>query len=190
MLHNHIWVLIMKIHYCFALLFAGLSAALLEESIIEFEPTPGAIDLTDATILRDINDPVGVRIATDDLASDLEEVTGIKRRVLTWDAAKGVQTNGTPIASNSSFVIIAATADSALVAQLEDDGKISVDDIRGKWETFALHLSTTLFQGSSTASSLWEATSGEPCLEYTPSPSKLESHRESSSTPSHTHPDN
>ncbi|KAL3488079.1 hypothetical protein BJX62DRAFT_253563 [Aspergillus germanicus] len=126
----------MKIHSCFALLFAGLSAALLEEPIIAFEPTPGAIELTDAAILRDINDPVGVQLATDDLASDLEEVTSIKRRVLTWDAAKGVQTNDTPILANSSFVIIAATADSPLISQLEDSGKIAVADIRGKWETF------------------------------------------------------
>jgi hypothetical protein len=126
----------MKIHYCFALLFAGLLAALLEESIIVFEPTPGANEVTNAAILRDISDPVGVQIATDNLASDLEEVTGIKRRVHTWDAANGVQSNDTPTGGNSSFVVIAATADSPLISQLEDAGKVSVDNIRGKWETF------------------------------------------------------
>ncbi|KAL2799446.1 hypothetical protein BJX66DRAFT_332933 [Aspergillus keveii] len=126
----------MKIHYALALLFAGLSAALLEESIIAFEPTPGAIELTDAVILRDITDLVGLQIATDDLASDLEEVTGIKRRVHTWDPADSAQSHNTPIVSNSSFVIIAATADSPLISELEDAGQISVHDIRGKWETF------------------------------------------------------
>jgi hypothetical protein len=125
----------MKIHYSLALLFAGLSTALLDEPIIAFEPTPRAIELTDAVILRDISDPVGVQIATDDLASDLEEATGVRRRVLTWDAAD-VHSNEAPPDNNSSFVIIAATADSPLISQLEHAGKIAVDDIRGEWETF------------------------------------------------------
>ncbi|KAJ0414359.1 hypothetical protein BJY00DRAFT_318922 [Aspergillus carlsbadensis] len=126
----------MKIHYSFTLLFAGLSTALLEESLIAFEPTAGAIELTAAAILRDTSDPVGVEIATNDLASDLEEVTGIKRRVLTWDSANGAQGGDTPSGSNTDFVIIAATADSPLISKLEGVGKITVEDIRGKWETF------------------------------------------------------
>ncbi|KAL2844342.1 hypothetical protein BJY01DRAFT_248171 [Aspergillus pseudoustus] len=124
----------MKIHYCFNLLFAGLSTALLEESIVAFEPTPAAIELTDAAILRDISDPVGVEIATNDLASDLEEVTGIKRRVFAWDSGHILQGDNEP--RNSNLVIVAATADSPFISQLEDAGKIIVDDIRGKWETF------------------------------------------------------
>ncbi|OGM48831.1 hypothetical protein ABOM_003021 [Aspergillus bombycis] len=38
--------------------------------------------------------------------------------------------------STYGLVIIAATVDSLLVSRLEEEGKINVDDIRGKWETF------------------------------------------------------
>ncbi|KAL3464630.1 hypothetical protein BJX64DRAFT_298187 [Aspergillus heterothallicus] len=124
----------MKVKYRFALLFAALSSALLEEPIVAFEPSLDAVEIGNASILRDGSDPVGVRIATDSLASDLEEVTGIKRRVVTWSGNGTFHEEG--ISKRSELVIIAATVDSPLIKQLEGADKMLVDDIRGKWETF------------------------------------------------------
>ncbi|KAL2821236.1 hypothetical protein BJX63DRAFT_443666 [Aspergillus granulosus] len=124
----------MKVKYYFSVFFASLSVALLEERLVGFEPSSGAIEFNHAPILRDSSDPVGVRIATDSLAADLEEVTGIKHRVLTWDDPNNLR--GDHLSNKSDLVIIAGTADSPLIAQLYEAGKMRVDDIRGKWETF------------------------------------------------------
>lgn len=117
------------------LLLHGLAWALLEEKIVAFEPTDGAIELRKFPILRDASDPVGVKIATDSLASDLEEVTGIQHGILIWDDGQLASTAQLE-SSTPDFVIIAATVDSPLASHLEEQGKINVDDIRGKWETF------------------------------------------------------
>ncbi|KAL4963859.1 uncharacterized protein BDV14DRAFT_209602 [Aspergillus stella-maris] len=118
--------------------------ALLEEAIVTFEATPGTIELGSAPILRDPSDPVGVMIATDSLSSDLEEVTGVKPTVIEL-----TQTNDGRYADNSTydFVIIAATVDSPLVAELERSGKVNNEDIRGKWETFRTTLVANPFPG-------------------------------------------
>ncbi|KAL4911416.1 hypothetical protein BDW74DRAFT_184768 [Aspergillus multicolor] len=115
------------------LLLCGLTKALLDEQLVTFEPSEGAIEFGNGPILRDASDPVGVQIATDSLASDLEEVTGVERRVLEWSAGGGISgEEGFP----QEFVIIAATANSSLASKLEEDGKITIHDIRGHWETF------------------------------------------------------
>ncbi|KAL5340451.1 hypothetical protein BJX70DRAFT_407142 [Aspergillus crustosus] len=114
-------------------LLQELAFSLLEDSFVTFKPTPGAIEFGNAPILRDASDPVGVEIATSSLSEDLEEVTGVRRRVLVWDQETTLAETGS---ARNNFVIIAATADSPLVSQLEENGKIDAEDIRGKWETF------------------------------------------------------
>ncbi|KAL4793951.1 hypothetical protein BDV19DRAFT_399786 [Aspergillus venezuelensis] len=118
--------------------------ALLEETIVTFDATPGTLELGNAPIIRDPSDPVGVAIATDSLASDIEEVTGVKPTVIDW-----TQTNGRRPAVNSThdFVIIAATVDSPLVAELERSGNVNTDGVRGKWETFRTALVASPFPG-------------------------------------------
>ncbi|KAL4881671.1 hypothetical protein BJY04DRAFT_218112 [Aspergillus karnatakaensis] len=123
----------MRAFHCLVfLLLHRLALALLEESIVAFEHISGAIELGRAPIIRDASDPVGVKIAADSLAKDLEDVTGVKRQVIVWNR----QTDLAEKHPRSEFVIIAATVDSPLVAELEGHGKIEVEDIRGKWETF------------------------------------------------------
>lgn len=110
--------------------FAGF-----EETLITFEPSDGAIELQDAAIIRDDSDPVGISIAANSVAEDLEQITGKKLTVKAW---KGTCGNSTSTRSNSTLpvAIIAATVDSPLIQRLETAGKVEVDDIRGKWETF------------------------------------------------------
>lgn len=116
---------------CF--LLYGLATALLDEPLVTFDAVDGAIEFGNLPILRDVNDPVGVQIATDSLASDFEEVTGIKPRIIEWAPETGVVGLET---APEGFALIAATADSPLIFKLEADGKIRVESIRDKWETF------------------------------------------------------
>ncbi|KAE8365064.1 hypothetical protein BDV27DRAFT_144764 [Aspergillus caelatus] len=123
----------MKGFYALVILFLhGLALALLEENLVAFEYIDGSIEFGNAPILRDASDPVGVKIAADSLAGDLEEVTDVKRRVLVWDETASVVEDE----PSTGLIIIAATVDSPLVSRLEENGKINVDDIRGKWESF------------------------------------------------------
>ncbi|UDD61142.1 hypothetical protein AFCA_008525 [Aspergillus flavus] len=124
----------MKGYYSLVILaLIGIAFALLEEKLVAFEPIDGSIEFGNAPILRDASDPVGVKIAADSLASDLKEVTDVEHRVLVWDETVLVAEGEL---STSGLVIIAATVDSPLVSRLEEEGKIIVDDIRGKWETY------------------------------------------------------
>jgi len=54
-----------------------------EAAIVDFQPSAGAIDLRRVPILVDLEDFEGIRIAADNLATDLEKVTGEKPFILT-----------------------------------------------------------------------------------------------------------
>uniref|UniRef100_A0A8H7TLH7 Gylcosyl hydrolase 115 C-terminal domain-containing protein n=1 Tax=Bionectria ochroleuca TaxID=29856 RepID=A0A8H7TLH7_BIOOC len=85
--------------------------ALLEERFVAFEAgSDEALGLQNATIIYDPQDPKAVRIAVDSLADDLEQITGNK--------------------------LPSASVDSGLIKALEENEKIDVSSIRGKWETF------------------------------------------------------
>ncbi|KAF4949715.1 hypothetical protein FSARC_13417, partial [Fusarium sarcochroum] len=114
--------------YFLWLLFCSLSSALLEEPFVAFGESEGAFEIQGATIIYDEKDPTGVEIAVKSLADDLEQITGSKSDILSWQALRG----------NHSFpsVIIAATVNSSLVQALRKDHKIDISDVEGKWETF------------------------------------------------------
>lgn len=117
-----------------AVLFLQHAFALLDEPLLAFKSGGGAIEIHRATILYDEDDTAGIRIAANSLADDYKEITGRKPRVVKWE---DVQLNRRADADAIGDVaIIAATVDSPLIKQLEDDNKIKVDGIRGKWETF------------------------------------------------------
>ncbi|KAF6784595.1 hypothetical protein CSOJ01_15734 [Colletotrichum sojae] len=118
--------------------FLSLAAALLEEKFVAFEESQGSIELQNAAIIYDSTDPVGLRIATDSLASDWEQITGTKPSIHAWGNS-GNSTGRFPAPNStitSEAAIIAGTVDSPLIRQLQNTGKVEVDDIRGKWETF------------------------------------------------------
>ncbi|CAH0049670.1 unnamed protein product [Clonostachys solani] len=106
--------------------------ALLEERFVAFEAgNAEALELQNATIIYDPQDPKAVRIAVDSLADDLEQITGNKPSVCEWSSSTG-SCGDDEVAS----AIIAATVDSDLIKTLEANEKIDVSSIRGKWETF------------------------------------------------------
>lgn len=103
-----------------------------EQSLISFAASPGALRLTDATVLVDKDDSPGVHHAARDLASDLSKVTGrelVAHRMLGGDAAKdGVLPR--------TAIIIGSIETSSLVQTLVEAKVIAVDEIKGKWESF------------------------------------------------------
>lgn len=108
----------------------GIVSSLLEEPLVAFQDAPGALEIDNAVILRDASDPIGVQIATDSLAEDMEEITGTRPQILEWDGERQPEASAHPVA------IIAATVDSPLVSKLVAEGRAVVEDIQGKWETF------------------------------------------------------
>lgn len=103
-----------------------------EQSLISFADSPGALRLTDATVLVDKNDSLGVHHAARDLASDLSKVAGrelVPHLAVSGDAAKdGVHPR--------TAIIIGSIESSHLVQSLVEAKIIAVDEIRGKWESF------------------------------------------------------
>lgn len=110
--------------------------ALLEERIVSFEVDADAaaasaqLDIASAPILVSEDDPIGVHIAANSLAKDLEQITGITRSV-----ANATLASISSEANRGPF-IIAGSVNSTLIRDLSSQGVINVSDIRGKWETF------------------------------------------------------
>lgn len=112
-----------------ARVFAGF-----EETLVKFDSADGDdVNLAGAVIILDDSDPIGIAIAVNSLADDLQLITGQKPLVETW---RNSRNSGHTSNLTSHTAIIAATADSPLIQQLETEGLVDVDDIRGKWETF------------------------------------------------------
>ncbi|KAG7139184.1 hypothetical protein HYQ45_003765 [Verticillium longisporum] len=111
-----------------------LVAASIQEKLVGFEPSAGAVEIHSATILYDDNDPVGIKIAVNSLAEDLEQITGRKPPVKAWRGAN--QTSDSGSRTSPQAVIIAATVDSPLLQALERANKVDVEGLRGKWESF------------------------------------------------------
>lgn len=106
---------------------------LLEERFVAFESNSARLsllDITNAPILIAQDDFVGVHIAANSLAKDLEQVTGTSRTV------SNATLSSTITRTNVSTVIIAATVNSSLIRDLSAAAYINVSDIEGKWETF------------------------------------------------------
>lgn len=104
--------------------------ALLEESFVAFDASPGTVTIHNAPIIYSADDFTGVRIAAESLSSDLFEVTGAKPELLDASA-----TNLSGIAS----AIIVGSINSNLIRSLSKNGTnatFEVAELEGKWETF------------------------------------------------------
>lgn len=133
---------------------ASLITALLEESFITFEASEGSIELQGATLIQDADDPVGIGIAVNSLANDFEQITGTKPSVHLWTAQEGDNQTGTSAAFSTiitDVAIIAGTVESTMIQELVNSGKIEVEDIRGKWETFRTQVVESPLPGISRA---------------------------------------
>lgn len=104
------------------------ATSLLEERFIAFSASDGSISIHNAVIVHDSRDPAGVQIAADSLVNDFEQITGSRPKNATWDKDSGPLGNGT--------AILIGTVESDLIRTIVENGKLDVDDIEGKWETF------------------------------------------------------
>ncbi|KAK3368389.1 hypothetical protein B0H63DRAFT_504280 [Podospora didyma] len=111
---------------------------LLEERFISFEPiapTAAHLSITNSPILLSQDDFVGVHIASNSLASDLYQITGVLRQVRRGHSANITSQwtgNGTTIPS----AIIAGSLNSSLIRNLSSLRLLDTSDLQGKWETF------------------------------------------------------
>ncbi|MBB3206174.1 lysophospholipase L1-like esterase [Rhodopirellula rubra] len=79
------------------------------------------------TLLIDSSDLLGVRRATSDLQADIERVTGVSPKLVSDQASAG-----------SLAVIVGTLGDSRLVDSLVESGKLNVEEVAGKWESFVI----------------------------------------------------
>jgi hypothetical protein len=104
------------------------ATSLLEERFIAFSDSDGSIPIHNAVIVHDSQDPAGIRIAADSLVNDFEQITGSRPRNATWSTDSGPLGNGT--------TILIGTVESDLIKAIVENGKLDIDDIDEKWETF------------------------------------------------------
>jgi hypothetical protein len=119
--------------------------ALLEEPIVSFEASASGLGITSAPILCAPDDFIGVHIAANNLAKDLEQITGAKRDV------KQVVAANISTAVSAGTVIIAGSTNSSLIQSLSTSKTIDISDIQGKWESFKTTVVKNPFPGVESA---------------------------------------
>lgn len=105
---------------------------LLESTIVDFQEDSPSIPIAHADIICSHDDEIGVHIAVENLASDLQQITGVERSVLEWQDSEDAILS----TSHRSTAIIAGSLNSSLIQHLSNQGLIDVSDLEGKWETF------------------------------------------------------
>ncbi|KAF5974438.1 hypothetical protein FBULB1_7788 [Fusarium bulbicola] len=104
-----------------------------EEKIVDFKTSLGSIPLVGASIVVDQSDYPGVIRAARDLAEDFARVT------------KGDANPLIVISSHSDYdkiqtknaIVIGSVASSGIIKTLVQQGKVDIQGIEGKWETFS-----------------------------------------------------
>ncbi len=114
-------------------LSADLFAALGDPQYISFTPQKGALALVHngaaIPLLLDVDDHRGVLRAARDLQSDLERVTGARPDLLTSEGAAA-----------ETAVIVGTLGHSAVIGDLVRQGKLGVQEIQGRWESFVMEV--------------------------------------------------
>nr|AAO27748.1 unknown [Fusarium sporotrichioides] len=104
-----------------------------EEKIVDFEPSAGSIPLVGATIVVDQSDYPGIIRAAKDLAQDFGRVTkGDPSPVVLLKSEEDyVQIN------TKTAIFVGSIGSSPLIKKLVENGKLDIQSIDGKWESFA-----------------------------------------------------
>ncbi|KAH8587447.1 hypothetical protein B0O99DRAFT_526729 [Bisporella sp. PMI_857] len=114
---------------------------------IQFTPAPSSLQLVSASyspsIRLDYKDWPGVIRTAQDLAQDFGRVTGRNGSVYL--------TNSTAAAPSSPVIIAGTIGNSSLIDGLIAGGKISVSNIKGKWESYSSQLVLNPISGVSVA---------------------------------------
>ena len=96
-------------------------------SIVDFAPGNGRMNLRNLPIIIDPAEHQSIHLASQNLASDLERVTGSRPAIWTdpshYDSVEGA-------------IVVGSLERSKLIRDLENDGMARRGLIHGKWETF------------------------------------------------------
>ena len=99
-----------------------------DETFVTFSPSAGLLSLTEAAVLVDGDDFVGVHHAARALAEDFGRVTK--------GSANAFQVVGQELSAPRFAIVIGCIDSCQIIQRLAASGKIDVSLIQGKWETF------------------------------------------------------
>ena len=121
--------------------------ALLEDAIVSFNHSSGAVPIHDAKIVHASDAAVGITIAINSLASDWDAITG--RR----PGTSAYPFNNTQGDSNATSAIIIATHGSRLASELLENGCLgqNLTVLEGKREAFTTSIGEECLPGISRA---------------------------------------
>lgn len=121
--------------------------ALLEDPIISFKNTIGAVPIHHASIIHSSEDAVGVKIAVDSLVNDWEAITGRRPNTIQHHF-NGTQAAPT-VGGNGTSAVIVATYGSRLASKLYDTGCLGRNStlLEGKREAFVTMLGERCLPG-------------------------------------------
>jgi hypothetical protein len=129
-----------------AAFFSPPALAIFEETLVEFRASSSSIDITTAPIVLSSDDWTGVHIAGGALSSDLEAITEVSREVLSYSVDEAEE-----YLVDLTSVVIAGSADCALIRSLVDAELLDISDIEGKWESFKTVVVDAPFPGVESA---------------------------------------
>ncbi|KAL2074153.1 hypothetical protein VTL71DRAFT_7931 [Oculimacula yallundae] len=119
-----------------------------DEKFVSFSNENDLLNLVGIPIVVAESDFPGIRIAAQNLAQDFSRVTkGSPSPFHTWTSEQDVFDGG----KSSTAIIIGSVAASPLVQLLGEKGKLSLDSIRGKWESYSTAVVENPFKGCSRA---------------------------------------
>ncbi len=105
----------------------GLSSNIIVEKPVNDADFPiVTLDLLTAPLRYDTSDYKGVIRAIDDLQSDIDSVTSVKPKLVTFEASTNYE------------IVIGTLGKSKLLDKLVSSGKLDVKDLKGKWESFVI----------------------------------------------------
>ncbi|XMA08085.1 hypothetical protein WAI453_000876 [Rhynchosporium graminicola] len=115
-----------------------------DEEFVTFSFGNALLNLVGAPIVVDTSDFPGIQIAARSLSQDFSLVT--KRSsppVHFWTG----QQDASSLGSSQGAIILGSVAASPLIQRLEDDGKLCLSGIRGKWESYMTAVVENPFEG-------------------------------------------
>lgn len=103
-----------------------------EEEFVQFTASAGSVNLVGASVLVDASDFPGVQRACHDLAQDFGRVTS---GTISPVIEVGSEYDSLGLKTDTA-IIVGSLSSSRILQLLEKSGKLNVNSIRGKWESF------------------------------------------------------
>ncbi|KAG4432480.1 hypothetical protein IFR05_012046 [Cadophora sp. M221] len=119
-----------------------------EEKFVSFSNGSGLLSLVGVPILVDKDDYPGIHIAARNLSQDFSLVTkSAPSPFKIWAGEQDIFDDG----SRHTAIIVGSVAASPLIQSLERSGKLSLENVRGKWESYTTAVVENPFGGCSRA---------------------------------------